>query len=1157
MKKLFLTTAALAAFTWLGAPAWAQKAAYFASASGPYGGAANNSGLNIGQTFTVANTNLEVFSLGVYDFGGDGLKAAHDVILFSNQTAIASVTVPAGTAATLLHGFRFTSLGNPVTLLPGTYSVVAYQMNGTANNSDGYGDIGNPNHNGFNGTFNLQHVQTIFEFSGSANAYPGTGGGGLGTAANLAGASFTYRDPSSTSIAYTADPLTAKYGAAANNSGLNIGHTFKVTGSGITVYQLGVFDYQGNGLAAAHDVTLFANQSPLASVTVPAGTDAPLGNGFRFAPLATPITLAAGDYSIIVYQMNGDTTSDPYCEDNASGFNAGGNVTDAGYSPYVFDGNGSPEYPAGGANENFAVCSFTYSNLLSSPLITAQSVTNVTVFAGAAPTFSVVAAGYPPIFTYQWYLNGATLIAGATNATYSPGNVALADTGKKFVCTVANSAGQTNTTPIALRVIAAPTHNYPTTIIADHPLSYWRMNEGPDDAAGNNGVICNDYLGGSAGVYMNTDLGHAGYSTNDPDAAASFGTFASQYCYAGNIYAIDFATAGDAAFSIEAWVNGLGGQPQTGILCKGVGLQEQFCLDTGGAGDALRFYVRDAGGAGHVASGTNVLDGNWHHVVGVCDTAHSLVALYVDGILSGSASITPHSGIESTPVPMAIGARQSGAGSGYDWQFGGSIDEVAIYDTALSSDRVLSHYYAAGIAPSFPQPPANTTVSEGGTATIRTVITGTPPLSYQWYNVTAGAPGTPVIGATSSNLVLTGVSPGQNGNLYLVVVTNRFGGATSAPAQLTVVAGPPVIETDIPLQTVIYAGRNATIPVQAVGTLPLHYQWLLNGVPLTDGAHVLGSQTSVLTLANVEFGKTGAQYQVVVTNALGGPVYSSIGTLQVITVPTFNTNGTGWTMNGSPGPATINQNVLTLTDGNGGEATSCYFKDPLYIGGFQASFTYQDVSIGGADGAAFVLQNSPAGTAALGGAGGGLGYSGVTPSAALLFNIYGAAGIAYGVNGTGTGNYAGTAPVDIASGDPIAVSLVYAQPLLTVTLTDQTTLATFTTSFTVGSLPETLGGNTAYVGFSGGDGASTAVQTISNFAYTPMIPLAIQATGDGAVSLAWPGSVGGYAAQYRTNLDAGDWQDLTNLVSQVNGQNQITISPTAQKSFYRLVLPAQ
>jgi len=125
LKKLFLTIAALAAFTWFGTFAEAQPAAYFASASGPYGAAANNSGLNIGQTFTVANTNIQVFSLGVYDYSGDGLNAAHNVILFSNQTAIASVTVPAGTSATLLNGFRFASLPSPVTLSPGTYSVVA------------------------------------------------------------------------------------------------------------------------------------------------------------------------------------------------------------------------------------------------------------------------------------------------------------------------------------------------------------------------------------------------------------------------------------------------------------------------------------------------------------------------------------------------------------------------------------------------------------------------------------------------------------------------------------------------------------------------------------------------------------------------------------------------------------------------------------------------------------------------------------------------------------------------------------------------------------------------------------------------------------------------------------------------------------------------
>ena len=45
----------------------AQTVGYFASTNTPYGQSANNNGLNIGQTFTVANTNIQVFSLGVFD----------------------------------------------------------------------------------------------------------------------------------------------------------------------------------------------------------------------------------------------------------------------------------------------------------------------------------------------------------------------------------------------------------------------------------------------------------------------------------------------------------------------------------------------------------------------------------------------------------------------------------------------------------------------------------------------------------------------------------------------------------------------------------------------------------------------------------------------------------------------------------------------------------------------------------------------------------------------------------------------------------------------------------------------------------------------------------------------------------------------------------
>src|SRR5438874_1263676 len=45
-------------------------------------------------------------------------------------------------------------------------------------------------------------------------------------------------------------------------------------------------------------------------------------------------------------------------------------------------------------------------------------------------------------------------------------------------------------------------------------------------------------------------------------------------------------------------------------------------------------------------------------------------------------------------------------------------------------------------------------------------------------------------------------------------------------------------------------------------------------------------------------------------------------------------------------------------------------------------------TVGFADGIAFILQNDARGTNTLGGGGGSLGYSGVTPSAAFEINVY-------------------------------------------------------------------------------------------------------------------------------------------------------------------------
>jgi len=162
-------------------------------------------------------------------------------------------------------------------------------------------------------------------------------------------------------VGYFADPYITIYGGAsgANGNHLNIGNTFNVTGGGITVYQLGAFDWQGDGLASPHIVTLFSNQTAMASVTVPAGTAAPLNDGFRFVPLATPVFLAAGQYAVVAYQMN---ASDPYGDYNngiPSDFNTGASVTRGGG---IFDFvTSTTAYPTqNGGGYNFISASFTY-----------------------------------------------------------------------------------------------------------------------------------------------------------------------------------------------------------------------------------------------------------------------------------------------------------------------------------------------------------------------------------------------------------------------------------------------------------------------------------------------------------------------------------------------------------------------------------------------------------------------------------------------------------------------------------------------------------------------------------------------------------------------------------------------------------------------------
>jgi autotransporter-associated beta strand protein len=218
-----------------------------------------------------------------------------------------------------------------------------------------------------------------------------------------------------------------------------------------------------------------------------------------------------------------------------------------------------------------------------------------------------------------------------------------------------------------------------------------------------------------------------------------------------------------------------------------------------------------------------------------------------------------------------------------------------------------------------------------------------------------------------------------------------------------------------------------------------------------------------------------------------GATVISGGVLQLAGVTGFGGTGAGWTLNSSNGTLPgVASDVLTLTDNVGNEARSAFLNQQVPVGAFTASFDYQASGFAQADGVAMVWQNSKSGASALGGTGFGLGYAGITPSAAVEINILGSLtkGTTYAVNGAVPTTYRNSSPVNPGNGDPILVNLSYdGTNTVTERMTDTVTNQTFSTVYTIGNLASTVSGGLAYLGFTGATGGSISAQQISNFSY--------------------------------------------------------------------------
>ncbi len=210
----------------------------------------------------------------------------------------------------------------------------------------------------------------------------------------------------------------------------------------------------------------------------------------------------------------------------------------------------------------------------------------------------------------------------------------------------------------------------------------------------------------------------------------------------------------------------------------------------------------------------------------------------------------------------------------------------------------------------------------------------------------------------------------------------------------------------------------------------------------------------------------------------------------------FN-NLAGWTYNqpdaGSPADLP-NAGTVHLTTGNA-QRRSIFFNTKQDITQFTASFTYRATNMNAClvgQGIGFVLQNSPSGTTAVGGGGGGLGYTGITNSAAtVLFGDTGP-GLTYNgyfTDGTISSGSNSTSPANLFDFRDLNVTVSYNNPILTVTVDDPVVAGfpDFSRNYIAGNLATTIGSSLAYVGFTAstgdnfGNGGSN--QYLSNFTF--------------------------------------------------------------------------
>lgn len=476
----------------------------------------------------------------------------------------------------------------------------------------------------------------------------------------------------------------------------------------------------------------------------------------------------------------------------------------------------------------------------------------------------------------------------------------------------------------------------------------------------------------------------------------------------------NLCTGGTIAVSVTAnyastfhW--NLGGSAISGATSS------SYTISSAASANAGSYTVTVTNAAGSVTSGVAQV------VVGSTITSNpSSLSIYATQTATFSVSVTGQSPFtyqwyeipfgSSTATAIAGAMSSSYTTPAVDASYNGAKYYAAATDScgggAFDSTQATLTVTAGNVSPTITTEPTGATVAAGGTTTFSATASGTPTLTYQWYQIPAGiTAGTAIFGATSASYTVPSseTTTSHDQDKYYVIVSNTQGQAVSQDATLAVGNGILIQLTNQPTTVYVNPGAPATFQVVATSTLPLTYQWYEAAPGSSIFTAISGATSATYTQGTTTSAETGSVFHVVVSNGSTSSVTSGSAALFVGSLSGVSNfcSASGWLLvgnaTGPTGPTGSGSNCsFQLTAGALSEHGEIVWPTLISTGNIQLSYTItvSNTSNPPADGFAMVLGDPSLGatTSSTGAVGSGLGAEGI-PGFVLGFDTYFNSGI--------------------------------------------------------------------------------------------------------------------------------------------------------------------